>query len=124
VKALAALVMLAGAAACAAPVGGPPPPERPFYVGVWAPRPENCRDFPWTIQESRLEAPGAVSCSWTQRQPTATGYLLRGGCMAEGAVQPVEIEVARAAPGRLTLDAQVWHEPVTLQACPRPGARP
>jgi hypothetical protein len=123
VKTVAALVMLTGAAACAAPVGQAPP-EQPFYVGAWAPRPENCRDFAWTIEASRLEAPSAVSCSWTRRQPTATGYVLHGGCLAEGAVQPVEIEVNRAGPGRITLDAHVWHERVTLQACLKPRARP
>src|SRR5687768_15903453 len=64
------------------------------FVGTWAPRLENCRDFPWTFGPGRLDAPGEVFCVYPSVTRTPQGYRLAGACSGEAARERDEIEVS------------------------------
>jgi len=92
-------------------------PAAPFFVGVWAARPDLCPDLTWRFEADRVVTAGEVACWWDAPEPTADDYLLAATCVAEAPPAPAEIRLAREVDGWMSVESAVWGERIVLQRC-------
>ena len=99
----------------------PPAPldEAPSFVGVWAARPELCRNGSWMFTPQGVRTAGEVSCAWSKVEKTETGYALAGTCTAEGVAKPAEavLTIDPAKPAAMTVTGGPWAGPIALTRC-------
>lgn len=113
------LLLLAACAPAPQPAPGPESPaETPSFLGAWARRADQCRDFAWTFEPARLDAPGELFCTYPNAARTPSGYRLTGTCSGEAAVEPDEIVLEMLGPDRMRASAKAWGEAVELIRCP------
>jgi hypothetical protein len=94
---------------------------QPAFVGRWAAANTACGHAAWTMTATRIQSPGALTCTINQASPTMAGYTVYSACAQAGAETPgrIVMTLSGGPPATaMTLTDGPFGEPTALVRCP------